>query len=494
MSQDEKEMLKLLFQAADIMDELFWLENFGDRDELLNSIEDPWAKRFAEINYGPWDAMNNFEPFLDQYGPKPAGAQFYPEDMTTEEFEALDNPAKSSLYTVLRRDEEGKLKVIFYHEYFAEQINQVADLLRKASALAGDEEFAKYLSLRADALLTDDYRESDMAWLDVKNNNVDMVIGPIENYTDQLFGYKAAHEAFILIKDHEWSKKLSRYASFLPELQKGLPVPSEYKAEVPGSDADLNAYDVIYYAGDCNMGGKTIAINLPNDETVQLEKGTRKLQLKNAMKAKFDHIMVPIAKMLMVPEQQEYITFDAFFSNTMFHEVAHGMGIKNTINGQGPVRKVLKEQYSALEEGKADILGLYLVTRLHEMGEFTETRLMDNYVTFMAGIFRSVRFGSGSAHGKANMVRFNYFLEKGAFTRNDEGLYTVDMEKMKDAAKDLTNLILTIQGDGDYDAAKKLIEDKGIIPDFLQKDLDKLDGAGIPVDIVFEQGPEQVGL
>jgi hypothetical protein len=242
------------------------------------------------------------------------------------------------------------------------------------------------------------------------------------------------------------------------------------------------------------MAGKTIAVNLPNDENVQLEKGTRKLQLKNAMKAKFDYILVPIANALISKDQQQHVTFDAFFSNTMFHEVAHGLGIKNTINGKGTVRHALKEQYSGLEEGKADILGLYLVTKLHEMGEFTETSLMDNYVTFMAGIFRSVRFGASSAHGKANMVRFNFFKEKGAFAKNEDGTFSIDLDKMISASEELTQIIFKIQGDGDYDAAKQLVEDMGMIKTDLQSELDKLTEAGIPVDIVFEQGPELLGL
>lgn len=494
LSNDEKEMLKLLFEAAHIMDDIFWLQNVGDKETFLNSIADPATKRFAEINYGAWDEMANLKPFVDGYGEKPAGAEFYPHDMSKEEFEAFDDINKTSLYTLIKRNENGSLESVWYHQAYETHVKKAAELLQKASKLAGDPEFAKYLELRAKALLTDDYFESDMVWLDVKNNNVDLVIGPIENYTDGLFGYKAAHESFILIKDKEWSDKLSKYAAFLPQLQKDLPVDPTYKQETPGSDADLNAYDVVYYAGDCNMAGKTIAINLPNDEKVQLAKGTRKLQLKNAMKAKFDHILVPISKEVIAEEQQQYITFDAFFSNTMFHEVAHGMGIKNTINGKGTVRHAIKEQYSALEEGKADILGLYMVTKLHEMGEFTETDLMDNYVTFMAGIFRSVRFGLASAHGKANMVRFNYFKEKGAFYKNEEGKYLVDMEKMKAASADLTQMILKIQGDGDYDAAKKLVEEQGVILPELQADLDKISEAGIPVDIVFEQGPEMLGL
>jgi hypothetical protein len=367
-------------------------------------------------------------------------------------------------------------------------------LLDQASELAGDAEFANYLKFRATALRTDDYFESDMAWMDVKNNKVDLVIGPIENYVDALYGYKAAHESYILIKDIAWSDRLSHYAQFLPELQKQLPVDDVYKQETPGSDADLNAYDVVYYGGDCNMAGKTIAINLPNDERVQLQKGTRKLQLKNAMKAKFDNILVPISDELIAPELRQHITFDAFFSNTMFHEVAHGLGIKNTIDGQSTVRKALKEQYSAVEEAKADILGLYLVTRLHEMGEFQDTELMDNYVTFMAGFFRSVRFGASSAHGKANMLSFNFFLNEGAFTRSEAGTYSIDLEKMMAASKKLAGLILKNQGDGNYEEVKAWVAEEGVIKPQLQADLDRITEKGIPVDIYFEMGPQMLGL
>ena len=357
LSANEKQMLKLLFDASKLMDDIFWMQNVGNKDEFLASVSDPDTKKFAAINYGPWDEMDNLKPFVEGYGEKPAGAEFYPHDMTKEEFEKYADPNKKSLYTVIRRNEKGELITLWYHEAFKTQVDQAAELLRKASKLSDDASFANYLELRAEALLTDNYQPSDFAWLDVKNSNVDLVIGPIENYTDQLFGYKAAQEAFILIKDKVWSEKLSKYAAFLPQLQRELPVDPEYKQETPGADADLNAYDVVYYAGDCNMAGKTIAINLPNDEEVQLKKGTRKLQLKNAMRAKFDNILVPIASQLIPEDQQANITFNAFFSNTMFHEVAHGLGIKNTINGKGTVRQALKEQYSGLEECKADIMG-----------------------------------------------------------------------------------------------------------------------------------------
>lgn len=494
LSQNQRGLLELLIHSGEIMDRLFWYDAYGDKKAFLDGISDPDQKRFAEINYGPWDRLDGNKPFIDGVGEKPKGANFYPADMTKEEFEASPLPEKSSLYTFIRRGEDGQLKAVWYHEQFAEDIERVALMLEEAATLADDQEFANYLTLRATALRTDEYQESDFAWMDMKNNLIDVVIGPIETYEDQLFGAKASHSTYVLLKDKSWSDRLSKYAAFLPELQKNLPVDAKYKKEKPGTDADLNAYDVIYYAGDCNAGSKTIAINLPNDEKVQLKKGTRRLQLKNAMQAKFDKILVPISEELIAPEQRKHITFDAFFSNTMFHEVAHGLGIKNTINGKGTVREALKEHASALEEGKADILGLYMVTQLHEKGEL-EGDIEDFYITFMASIFRSVRFGASSAHGKANMIRFSFFQEKGAFTRDEaSGTYRVDIPKLKEAMTELSGLILSLQGEGDYDGVAQLVADKGVIKPQLQADLDRLAAKQIPVDIVFEQGTSVLGL
>jgi len=494
LSENQSQMLGHMFEAAYLMDEIFWKEAYGNKEELLNGIDDEATKAFVKINYGPWERLNNNKPFIKGVEAKPAGAQFYPEDMTKEEFAALADEAKSSLYTLIRRDAEGNLKVVPYHQAFKAEVEKAAEHLKEAAKLAENESFKKYLNLRAEALLSDDYLASDMAWMDVRDNNVDFVVGPIENYEDGLYGYKAAHESFILIKDMEWTKKLDKFAALLPELQERLPVSDEYKTEVPGSDSDMGVYEVVYYAGDCNAGSKTIAINLPNDERVHIEKGSRKLQLKNAMRYKFEKILLPISQVVIDSIQRKHVTFDAFFENTMFHEVAHGMGIKNTINGNGTVREALQEQYSALEEGKADIIGLYIVTQLAEMGELGEKELMDNYVTFMASIFRSIRFGAASSHGKANMVRFNYFNEKGAFTRNDNGTYTVNFEQMTETMKELGEKILTIQGDGNYDAAKKMVTDMGHIREQLQADLDRIANAGIPRDIRYKQGKEMIGL
>ncbi|HEX6930185.1 MAG TPA: Zn-dependent hydrolase [Gammaproteobacteria bacterium] len=494
LSDNQKAVIVKLVEASKVMEELFWLQAYGDREALLKSIEDPTVRRFAEINYGPWDRLANERPFVDGVGEKPLGANFYPEDMTREEFEAWEQPGKAGQYSVVRRDPEGNLVLIPYHDLYNVQLERAAALLREAADLAEIESFANYLRLRADALLTDEYQASDMAWMDMKDNVIELVYGPIESYEDRLFGYRAAYESYVLLKDLAWSERLARFAEYLPELQRGLPVPDAYKQEMPGSDAELNAYDVLYYAGHSNAGAKTIAINLPNDEEVQLAKGTRRLQLKNAMRAKFDTILQPIAGMLIAEDQRRHITFDAFFANTMFHEVAHGLGIKNTIDGEQTVRDALLEHASSIEEGKADVLGLYMIEKLHEKGEL-DGEMMDYYTTFLASIFRSVRFGASSAHGVANMVRFNFFKEAGAFTRDEAtGTYRVNPERMHQAVQDLSRLLLTLQGDGDYEGVDRLVREKGEIGEQLEADLARLAEADIPVDIVFEQGVDVLGL
>ena len=496
LSDDQLEMIRILIDASKIMDELFWRQSFGEgHDKWLDGIADANARRFAELNYGPWDRLDDEKPFIDGFGAKPLGARFYPEDMSKEEFDEAYLPGKNGLYSLIRRNAEGGLELIPFHVAYAAELSEAAGLLRQAAKLADSTDFANYLKLRAAALISDEFQISDRYWMDVKDNEIDVVIGPIETYEDRLFGYRAAYESYVLIKDLEWSDRLSRFAAFLPDLQEGLPVADEYKWETPGTDSDLNAYDVVYYAGHSNAGSKTIAINLPNDEEVQLDKGTRRLQLKNAMQAKFEKILEPIADMLIDESQRKHITFDAFFANTMFHEVAHGLGIKNTINNSGTVREAMLDLASSMEEGKADILGLYMITELHKAGELGDVDLRDYYTTFMTSVFRSIRFGASSAHGKANMVRFNFFMDEGAFVRDaDSGRYRVDYGKMESAMTDLSRLLLTLQGDGDYEGAAELTNTKGVISAQLQQDLDRLTNARIPVDITFQQGADVLGI
>lgn len=493
LSLEEREGLKQLMHAAEMMDQVFMMQAYAPIWSV-DTITNPAIVKFKQINYGPWDRLDNNRPFIKGVGPKPAGANFYPVDMRKGEFDSLANPKKTSPYTIITR-EEGKLQVVDYSVAYQRQIMEAAMNLRMAANFFKDSMFKSYLYSRANALLTNNYDTSDRIWLDMKSNKFDIIIGPIENYEDKLYGYKTAFEAYVLVKDMEWSKRLEKYVEYLPELQKGLPVESKYRQDAVGTSSQLSAYDIIYYAGDCNSGSKTIAVNLPNDEKLQQEKGTRRSQFKNTIKAKFDNILVPISNTLIAPEQRKHVTFDAFFATIMFHEVAHGLGIKNTVNGKGTVRDALGPDFSALEEGKADILGLYMITQLYDKKVLTEGELMDYYVTFMAGIFRSVRFGAASAHGQANMIRFNYFLEAGAFTRDAKtGFYKVNMDKMKSAMTSLSALIIKLQGDGDREGVRKLLAEKGSIRPELQADLDKLAGKNIPVDLVFEQGPEILGL
>jgi len=496
LTAKERQMIPLLIDAAKAMDPIFWQQTYGSRDSLIAGVQDEGIRRFIDINYGPYDRLDNNSPFIPEVGPRLEGANLYPKDITKPEFEAaLAKGPKAhadslkDLYTLVRRAPDSSLIAVPYHVAFKEQNEIAAAKLREAAKLAEDPGLKRYLELRAEALLTDNYQPSDLAWMDMKNNTVDIVIGPIETYEDELYGYKAANEAYVLIKDKAWSQRLSRYAAMLPALQKGIPVPDQYKKEKPGTDSDLNAYDAVYYAGQANSGAKTIAINLPNDEEVQLKKGTRRLQLKNVIQAKFDRILMPIAQELIDDDQLKLLNFNAFFENTMFHEVAHGLGIKNTINGKGMVRTSIKERYGALEEGKADILGLYMVQKLNEQGELQGENVQSNYVSFLASLFRSVRFGGADAHGRANIAAFNFLQQMGAFTRDSAtGKYRVDFAKFQAGMNALSEKILTLQGNGDYEGVGAFQEQYGKISPELQKDLDRLKTRGIPVDVVFEQG------
>lgn len=494
LTENEKKMLPLLIRAADLMNDLYWQQCYGgNKDSLLNSTTDVDTKTFININYGPWDKLNNDTPFVAGVGKKPEGAAFYPVDMTKDELEKSPLADKHGRYSIIKRDNSGKLYAVPYHVEYKETLEKAASFLKQAALLADDAWLKKYLMARAETLMNDDYNTSDAIWLDMKNNTLDIVIGAIEDYEDGLYNYRNAYQAYVLIKDKEWSQRLAKYVSMLPELQAGIPVDAKYKTEKPGTSSDLNAYNIVYYAGQCNSGGKTIAVNLPNDEELQKTKGTRRLQLKNAMQAKFDKIMTPIAREFIDPSQLNMVQFDAFFADVMFHEVAHGLGIKNTITGKGTVRKALQEQSSWLEEAKADILGLYMVTKLVEKGELPGP-IENYYTTFMAGILRSVRFGAGESHGKANMLAFNFFQEKGAFEKTEAGRYKINFDKFKTAMNELSNIILTLQGDGNKEKVEALQLQKAAVKPDLQKDLDKLQEKGIPVDIIFEQGIDVLGL
>ena len=495
LTEKEKQLIPVFIQIADIMDDLYWDQYFGPENRAsLDTITDPAMKAFAMIQYGAWDRLGEERPFIPGYGERPAGCNFYPIDMTAEEYDALADPEKSSQYTVIRRDENGALKVVPYHVEYADRLAKVDSLMGVAIELAEDAGLKKYLTERRKALMTDDYYASDLAWMDMKQSRLDFVVGPIENYDDALYGSKTSYESFILVKDEKWSNDLAKFVTMLPQLQSELPCDPKYKPAMAGAESDLNVYDVIYYAGDCNAGSKTIAINLPNDERIHKEKGARRLQLKNAMQAKFETILMPIAELLVDKSQLDNVNFNAFFSNVCFHEVAHGLGIKETVTDGKSLREALGSQYSAWEEAKADICGLFLTTRLIEMGEITNCTKEDAFVTFIAGILRSVRFGATEAHGIANMMCFNYLQDNGAFTRNSEGKYVVDVEKAEAAMKSWAALILQVEGEGDIEFARSYSAKNGKIRPDLQEDLDKISTHNIPRDIRYIQGMKALGL
>jgi len=489
LNDKEKELVKIFFQVGEITDDLFWQQTFGDKSQL-DTITDSYAKEFAMIHYGAWNRLDNNKPFLAGYGEKPAVCNYYPHDITAEEFDAFEDANKNSWYTVIRRNEDGSLKSVWYHEAYAEEIGRICALLEKAVTLAEDPGLKNYLEKRIEAFKTDDYLESDLAWMDMKDSKIDFVTGPIESYDDKFQETKASYESFILLKDEARSKDLAKFVAMLPALQKELPCAPEYMTFVPGTSSDLNVYDAVYYAGDCNAGSKTIAINLPNDERVHALKGTRRLQLRNSMKAKFDKILMPIGQLIVTPGQQKYLNFDAFFWNVTFHEVAHGLGVKQTINTNESVDAVMGTEKTSWEEAKADILGLFMVTKLIEMGEITNITAEDAIATYIAGILRSVRFGAASSHGKANMMCFNYMEKAGAFSRDAKGQYVIDFGKAKEAMNGWAALILQTQGDGNVEFATKYRAENGGITPALQADLDKINGAGIPRDITFIQGAD----
>ncbi len=485
ISDNGKEVLNLFRKAADAVDDIYWKQTFGDKNLIMSMPEGP-VKDYALINYGPWDRLDDNAPFIEGYGEKPAGACFYPQDMTAEEFNALDDSTKFSPYTLIERGEDGKLKTVWYHDAYKAEVEEICKNLEAAATMTIKESVRNYLLKRADALRTDSYRESDYAWMDMKDSKMDLVIGPIENYEDGVYGIKTSYECYILLKDLKKTEELTKYISMLPDLQKSLPCPEEYKTFVPGTESDMFVYDAIYYAGEANAGGKTIAINLPNDHQVQAEKGTRRLQLRNVIKAKFDKMVYPIGQILFEPEQQRYLSADAFFWNVTFHEVAHGLGIKETVNGLGSVKEALGNEASTWEEAKADILGLYMVCNLIDKGEIPLISKEAAITTYIASLVRSVRFGAADAHGRANMMCYNFLKNNGAFERNKQGLYHINYEKVPQVVADWANLIITTQATGNYMFAKEYESNHAVISEALSADIANVNRGGVPVDIRFE--------
>lgn len=487
LSSQEKRMVPHLVAAARAMEAVFWHEAYGDRNTLMDAHKgDSKILNLFEIHFGPWDRYNDNAPFVQSFGPKPPGAGFYPKDSTKSDIEraAIADPSILGPYSLVRKNSKGDLYATPYHKAFAKEHAEAAHHLFEAAKLAENPTFATYLRARAASLLNDDYQSSDMAWMDLQGSNLDVIIGPIEGYEDQLMGVKTAHEAFVLVRDQKGSEQLRQYERLLPDWQKALPVPPDYKKETPGTRSDIGTYNVLLYAGDASVT-RPIAVNLPNDPQVQKTKGSRRLQFKNAIQAKYDKILVPMADALLENAQRSRVSFDSFFENTLMHELAHGLGIHTTLIGGESVESTLKESAWMLEEAKADTIGLFLVLHQHQQGMLSRETLHDHFTTAFASMFRAIRFGPSSSHARANLIQFNYLMEKGAIERLENDRYRLDLGIAPKAITDLVGIILRIQGDGDLEGLLHLEARYGPMDPGLKSDLEKVNRTGIPLDVVF---------
>ena len=485
ITDNGKEVLNLYRFAADEVDAIYWKQYFGDKQALLESLSDPVQKTFAEINYGPWDRTNG-KSFVDGYQDRLPGAGFYPADMTVEEFEAWDNPDKTSPYTIIRRAEDGSLQTLWYHDEYKEQIEKIANYLTAAADITIKPSVKSYLLSKADALRTDKYYDSGIAWLDMDDSKMDLVIGPNEAADDQLLGIKRSYEAFVLLKNEAKTEELMQYVSRIGEFQQDLPGDPAYKTFQPGAGSNIFSCDALYYAGKANAGVKVIALNLPFDADVQRDHGTRTILLQNIINAKYNHIVAPGGEVLLESDAAEHLSADAFFWNIVFREVAHGLGVKETVDGNVSVEEALGSAAVTLEEVKANTAGVLMVCKLQDHHDihhiFTKE---DALATFFASLVRSERFGEGSALGRANIIIFNYLSEAGAFQRKDSGQYSLDYAKMEEALSNLTALVLKTQATGDKACADSLESRYSKQNGNFEADLLKLGLEKIPADIRF---------
>ncbi len=491
LSEGHAKLFSHLLKAADAIDELYWIQSYGDKNELFNKMgDDPDIKAYAMINYGPWDRLDGNAPFTDDYPPRPLGAGFFPSDMNQTNFFAIAGNEKFEPFTVVAKDEKGDLKVLPYHEAYKIQITKAVKHMRRGAELCDCGDFRAYLLQRAEDLLTDNFKKSDALWLKLKDNKIDFIVGPIENLEDHLIWTKYSYGAFILLRNTEWTQNAEKFALLLPYLQKNLPVDDKYKTETPETVSDIVIYDVLYNAGYCNAGGKLIGLNLPIG-TEQIVANSRKVYFKNVMEAKFQKILQPITNLVIDEKQRKHVKFTSFFQNTVFYEISNSLGISQTLTNKGSVKDALKEHHAIIRELKNDVLRMFFITKLHEMNELKDVDLMDNYVTYMADVFRSVRFGVTNTQGIANMIRFNYFAEQEAFMYDSKtNTYRINDYKMKKAIESLSKLVLEIQGNGDYEMASEIIRDKGYIHNELLNDLYRIQRAKIPKDVVYDQGDQ----
>ncbi len=495
LTENDRAVLRKLVAAAKLMDEIFLRQVYSRNVTIRNALKAenhpdyPVLLQYFSINFGPFDRLNHDQPFINLSHPKPAGANFYPEDMTREEFEHWlrehpeDEADFTSNYTIIRR-KGNRLVAIPYAQAYREFLEPAAQLLKEAASIAQNPSLKKFLNSRAEAFLSNDYFQSDMDWMDLNNHTIEVVIGPYEVYEDALLGYKASFEAFITIVDPEESAKLQTVNRYLEDMERHLPIPDKYKNFNRGNSSPIVVVQEVFTGGDTKAGIQTTAFNLPNDERVREAKGSKKVMLKNVAHAKYQTCWIPIVNIVLDPKDLKRVSFDAYFNHVLMHEMSHGLGPGTIIvNGKTTtVNKALKETYATIEECKADILGVYNLVFLVEKGVFPEEMKWQAYSSYLGGIFRSVRFGINEAHGGANAIAFNYLMEKGGFEYDPHTQkFRVNDAKIATAIRTLARELLMIQARGDYEAAKAFIDRYRYLSPEMQAALDKL--KNVPVDI-----------
>ncbi|MBR1569844.1 MAG: hypothetical protein IJ651_03845 [Bacteroidales bacterium] len=485
ITDNGKEVLNLYRFAADEADKIYWMQNFGDK-QVLEALEDQDQRDYALINYGPWDRLDG-KVFVDGYEAKPAGACFYPADMTQAEFDAFQDPDKLSPFTLVTRDESGALKTVWYHDAYAGQIAKMADYLQAAADITIKPSVRSYLLKKIEGLRTDNYYESDKAWLEMTDSKMDLVIGPNEAVDDALYGVKASYGAYVLLKNLDRTEELNALTARLPEYQAMLPGDPAYHAFVPGSESDIFSCNVLYYGGYTNAGFKVIAINFPYDAKVQEELGTRTILFDNIIREKFNRTVFPVGMTLFESEHQAHLDASAFYWTIFFREVAKGLGVKETVNGKGTVSEALGNEALLWEKAKSNVLGAYLCAK--EVENFRISALIqkeDVLATFVANVLRSCRFGEVDPTGEAMLLVYNYLVEQGAITRRESGRYSINYTKTMEALESLGALILKVQATGDYDTARDYAAKYAVTAPSIKADVVALELEKIPVDIRFK--------
>ena len=496
LTPNDRKALQKIIAAAKYYDPLFLRQIWSGNEMLMQKLQTDQSQlghlrlHYFMINKGPWSQLDGNEPFIEGVPPRPPQANFYPDDMTKDEFTAWLNSLSAAekekatgYFYVIRRDANGKLKTVPYSEEYREFLEPAAKLLREAAALTTNKTLADFLNKRAAAFASNDYYDSDVAWMDM-DAPIDVTIGPYETYEDELFGYKAGFEAYITLKDEAESAKLKKFSQYLQEIENNLPIDPKYRNPKLGSASPMRVVNEVYSAGEGNSGVQTAAFNLPNDERVVKEKGSKRIMLKNVQDAKFNKTLIPISRVVLAPAQQKNLAFDAFFTHILMHELMHGLGPHNiTVDGRATtVRLQLKDKYSAIEEAKADMTGLWALQYLIDKGVIDRQMQRTLYTTYLASMFRSVRFGITEAHGRGVAMQFNYLTDEGAIKFNDKtGTFSVDETKIKDGVRKLTHELMTIEAEGSYEKAQAILEKYALIRPQMKSAFDKL--TNVPVDI-----------